>query len=155
MPKIKLNLDEQTDGFQPIPEGEYEAYVFDVEKTEFRSGNDGYKITYNIAEGQYKGRRLWDNLVITPKAYWKLAQFWKAVTGLSGEVEVDTDQLADFVGKRVLVKVGIEQNTYQGKTEDRNVVKSVAFTGGMARPEDDLTAALESREVSVGEKVPF
>lgn len=157
MAVIKMNLDTINEGFTPIPEGEYEAYVFEVEKKTFRSGNEGYAVTYNIAEGPYQGRKIFDNIVLTEAAYWKLGQFYKAVTGQSGEVEIDTNQLPQFVGKRVLLSVKVEEQTYQGETQERNVVSDVSFTGGFAQVGDDLLGQLSGRDgaVEVDSNIPF
>ena len=157
MAVIKMNLDTINEGFTPIRAGEYEASVFEVEKKTFRSGNKGYAVTYNIAEGPYQGRKIFDNIVLTEAAYWKLGQFYKAVTGQSGEVEIDTNQLPQFVGKRVLLSVKVEEQTYQGETQERNVVSDVSFTGGFAQVGDDLLGQLSGRDgaVDVDTNSPF
>lgn len=158
MPKFKVDLNESN--FQPIPAGKYEAYVYDIKHTTFNSsGNEGFKITYNIAAGEHKGRRVFDNLVITPKAYWKLGQFWAAVTGDTGVVEVDTDKIPDYVGSRVELEVDVEQQEYKGKEQKRNIVKNVLFLGGKVpvADSDDLAEMLDEREpIAVGDDdVPF
>lgn len=145
MTVIKMNLDDIGGNFEPIPEGEYEAYVFDVEATTFRSGNEGFSVTYNIAKGPHKGRKIYDNIVLTEKAYWKLGQFWRAVTGDTGEVEIDTNDVPSMVGRRVELDIGVEEQAYQGKTRQRNVVKNMYFLGGMAETGNDLASALEGR----------
>lgn len=159
MPKIKMNLDEVGNGFTPIPAGTYEAYVYEVEAKTFNSGNSGYKVTFNIADGPYKGRKIFDNLVITPKAYWKLGQFWRAMTGDTGEVEMDTDKFPEFVGTRVELEVKIEKQTYNNEERENNVVKGMNFLGGKVPVDsgDDLTAMLENREPAAAgaEDSPF
>ncbi|PWA11095.1 hypothetical protein DCC39_10375 [Pueribacillus theae] len=146
MAVIKMNLDEINEGFTPIPEGEYEAYVFEVKRKTFNSGNEGFSITYNIAEEPYKKRKIFDNLVITEAAFWKLGQFYKAVTGYSGEVEINTNEFPSFVGKRVRLSIAVEEQTYQGETKERNVVKNVSFIGGSVPIGVDLMDSLADRE---------
>lgn len=57
----RTNLPEND--FEPLPEGEYQAQIIEVEKKETKSGTGSYlKITYVITEGQYRNRRLYMNL---------------------------------------------------------------------------------------------
>jgi hypothetical protein len=148
MPKIKMNLSEVDNGFDPIPEGTYNAYVHTVKFKTFKSGNTGYSIRYNIAEGKYKGRVIFDNIVLTQAAYFKVAQFYKAVTGKSsGNVEIDTDKFKDYQGTLVKLKVGIDEE------RDQNTVKNVSYAGGAQHKSDtdDLNAMIENRSpVAVG-----
>lgn len=141
MPKIKMTLDDyKNNDFSPIPEGEYVAYVYEVEPKRFRTGSEGFSITYNVGEGEYKGRKIFDNIVLTPNARWKLAQFWEAMTG-EKELEIDTDKLPSFVGRQVIVRVGID------KERDQNVVKNLKYHGGVHKTaQDDLNGYLENRE---------
>jgi len=158
MAKIRLNLDDYGNSFEPIPEGEYDAYLYNVEATTFSSGNPGFKLTFKIAEGPYKGRQVFDNLVIKESAYWKLAQFWRAMTGETGVVEVDTDRFTSFVGSRVRLRIAIEEQEYQGETQKRNVVRNMKYIGGTVNASEDLNDMLFNREpVAVGadDDVPF
>src|SRR5690625_7560963 len=83
--EIKMNLDEINTGFAPIPAGKYEAFVFEVEPRTFRTGSKGFSVTYNIAHPAYQKRKIFDNIVLSEAAMWKLGQFYKAVTGLRSE----------------------------------------------------------------------
>lgn len=155
--KIRMNLDEINEGFSPIPEGDYEAYVYDIERTKFTTGSEGFKITYNIADGPYQGRKIFDNIVLTEAAQWKLGQFYKAVTGASGVVDIDISTIPSFVGKRVLLSVKVEEQTYNGKTNERNVVRGVSFLGGQVPVGASLTDTLNERDgvVDTEDGLPF
>lgn len=153
MTKIKLNLDD-VGGFEPIPAGDYEAYLYEAKPTTFRSGNEGFALTFKIADGEYKGRQIFDNIVLTEKAYWKLGQFWRAITNDEGIVDIDTNEIPGFVGRRIGLTIDTEQQEYNGKIQNRNVVKNMYFLGGMAQvPSDDLNDMLAGRE-AVGEGEP-
>ena len=61
--------------FEPIPAGTYEARLMDGELFQSRHGTPGYKLTFEIAEGdgdagseKYAGRRYWHDLWLTPAA---------------------------------------------------------------------------------------
>lgn len=126
MVKMKLNLDQSGGNFDPIPQGEYPAYLSNVEFKTFRSGNVGFNLEFTVAEGQYRGRKVFDNLVFVESAGWKLAQFWKAMTGLSGEVEINTEDVPKFVGKKAVIKVDVDSYESNGGEErERNVVKQI------------------------------
>jgi hypothetical protein len=60
---------------EPIPAGTYEARLMDGELFQSRHGTPGYKLTFEIAEGdpdagsgKYAGRRCWHDLWLTPAA---------------------------------------------------------------------------------------
>ena len=49
----------------PIPAGTYLAHITESDVAPLRSGNGtGLKLTFEIIDGQYKGRKVWDNLNI-------------------------------------------------------------------------------------------
>lgn len=49
----------------PVPAGTYLAQCIDSDVQRLKSGNGtGLKLTFEIIDGQYKGRRIWENLNI-------------------------------------------------------------------------------------------
>src|SRR5690606_8461241 len=82
----------------------------------------------------HQGRQVLDNLVFVDSAHWKIAQFWKAMTNETGEVEIDTEAIPSFIGHKVGLRVDVE-NTHQGTK--RNVIKSMFYVGGKASGEQD------------------
>lgn len=142
MPKMKINLDQEGGTFEPIPAGEYEAYLHNVEFKTFNSGNTGYNLEFTVAEGQYQGRKVFDNLVLIDNAKWKLAQFWKAITDDTGEVVVDTEKVPSFVGRKVLLKLDTDTYEKNGETRDKNVVKQIKKTLSGGGSVDDLQRAV-------------
>ena len=63
---------EPSTGFSAIPAGKYLAVITEDEMKETRSGGGQYlKLTFEIIDGEYKGRKLWVNLNLVnanPKA---------------------------------------------------------------------------------------
>lgn len=53
---------------EPIPAGTYDARLIAGELFQSRHGTPGYKLTFEIAEGDYTGRRCWHDLWLTPAA---------------------------------------------------------------------------------------
>lgn len=52
----------------PIPAGAYECRVLSGETFEARSGTPGYKITFEVCDGEHAGRRLWLDLWLSRNA---------------------------------------------------------------------------------------
>lgn len=56
----------------PLPAGTYQARVLSGELFTARTGTAGYKITFQVCEGEYDGRRFWLDLWITDASMPKL-----------------------------------------------------------------------------------
>lgn len=57
------------DDFGPLPSGEYVARIVKGElETSRTHGTPGYKIEFQVVEGEYAGRRIWHDLWLTPAA---------------------------------------------------------------------------------------
>lgn len=49
--------------FEPVPAGKYVARIVDSEMKPTKAGNGHYlELTFEVCDGQYKGRRLWARL---------------------------------------------------------------------------------------------
>src|SRR5262245_45142743 len=54
--------------FAPLPPGEYIARIVHGELSESRRGTPGYKLTFEVLEGEHLGRRFWHDLWLTAAA---------------------------------------------------------------------------------------
>lgn len=52
----------------PLPAGVYIARLLEGALCQSRNGTPGYKITFEVAEGEYAGRRCWHDIWLTPAA---------------------------------------------------------------------------------------
>lgn len=104
------------DDFSVIPAG---TYVVEVIESEERATENGrmLKLTHKVVEGEYEGRRLWNNLNYIHKsadaqriAQQQLGALCNAV-GLKGEMD-DTEELH---GVPVLAKVKITKSEKYGE----------------------------------------
>lgn len=59
--------------------GNYVVQIVKTELTESQAGNQMINATLEVLEGQYKGRRLMDRFVMTPKALWRLRNALEAM----------------------------------------------------------------------------
>jgi hypothetical protein len=62
------NATTAADDYRPIPAGEYVARIVSGELETSRQGTPGFKLTYEICEGEFTGRRLWLDLWLTEAA---------------------------------------------------------------------------------------
>ncbi|HEY1248463.1 MAG TPA: DUF669 domain-containing protein [Nitrososphaera sp.] len=131
--------DANTDGFEPLPQGRYQAEIFEITMDE-TSNPDGkvpkgtplIKVQYKVTEEPYENRRLFQQFVVPPdtheksKRAWMLgmiANFFMAMGFDETEVKsanFDPD-LEDCKGRAVTITVS--QRPYEG--EMQNVVKGV------------------------------
>jgi hypothetical protein len=54
--------------FAPLPKGEYDAVIVQGELFTARTGTPGYKLTFEVPEGEYAGRRFWHEVWLTQAA---------------------------------------------------------------------------------------
>lgn len=108
MAKVKYDVSDVEPGQDidfdtPIPKGLYKCKVSDITSgTSQSSGNPMLTVEYEVVQrGDWKGRKLWDYIVLTDEAAWKLRQFTDAL-GKRAKGTLDTDAL---VGEMVLVRV--------------------------------------------------
>ncbi len=103
--RIKYDVQEVEGGGDfdtPVPIGVYPAKIDSLaEDTSKSSGNPMLVAIYKISNGDWKGRLLWDYIVLSDAAAWKLKQFVEAV-GLKNKGSLDTKKL---VGTSVRVRV--------------------------------------------------
>lgn len=106
---IKLDFSNVTGGnFDPIPAGDYVVEVEKVENRTAKSGNEMLSLTFNVMEGEYEGRKIFDLYVLTEKALWKLKDLLVAVgVDTEGMVDLDVD---DLVGEVFAAKIEIQES---------------------------------------------
>jgi len=86
--------------FSPLPENRYNVKV---EKAEVKTASTGTKMIsaeFVVTEGDFKGRKLWNNFTLTPKAYVYLYNFLKSAgSNMINNEDIDENQVAsDMVG---------------------------------------------------------
>lgn len=117
--------------FEPVPVGDYEAFVTSVEETQYRSGSSGYKLTFTIRDdvsGQGYGRRkIFENFVATEKALFRFNDLAVACGAPVGHTFPTADSWAKFVqSKPVIISIRHEKYT-NNDGEVRTVERVRAF----------------------------
>ena len=116
----------------PIPAGPYLAQVIESDIKDLASGNGkGMKLTFEIIDGQYKGRRIWENLNIqhTNEDSQRIAQ--SQLSALCHAVGVI--KLRDTAARQmkpVYIKVTVREA--EGKYQASNNVKGYESAGPVA-----------------------
>jgi len=54
--------------FAPLPAGAYNARIIAGNLDNSQKGTPGYKLTFQVLEGKYRGRQFWADLWLTPRA---------------------------------------------------------------------------------------
>lgn len=131
MPPTNLsNVDWGTIGsdqgtFEPLPEGDYIATVFEVKLAKSKSsGNEYYNWVFQVRSPvQYRNRRLFHITSLVESSLWNLKQTIEAITNepLTGQYD-PAEHLREYLGRPVTVRV--TQEEYDGKM--RNRVKRVS-----------------------------
>ena len=129
------NLDELLDQkpLEPVPSGKYCCEVENDLKIEASSSSDNQIIKVELRildDGEYKGRKVFDNLVLgsTPEVKktceWKIAQFL-AACGVAKETicSFSPDDLSSLKGAVCNVNVKCITEKYQGEDKKKNIVK--------------------------------
>lgn len=125
MPKVNWNdVEERT--FELIPEGQYVAKIESVEVKETDKKDEMWKVKLNIEEGDYKGKKLFTNLVFNDGGYGNIKKLYSAVFGTKLPKNCETSDIIDEV-----VKVDVVHNEYNNKT-----YANIPYAGFYAVDED-------------------
>lgn len=105
---INLDFSNVTGGnYEPMPAGDYVLEIEDIEERVSKAGNEMLNITFNVAEGEYEGRKIFEFYVLTENALWKLKNLLVALgIDTEGQVDVSVD---DLVGEMLIGNVVIQE----------------------------------------------
>lgn len=151
--------------FEPIPVGEYEVFISDVEVKNSTAGNQMIKATLTVrddVEQDGRKRKVWDNLVATPAAMWKFQQLFKALGFEDGKkFDGGIVEVAKTIKSRP-VRVKIKHETYikdgESKISEKVDYYSVTNIGGRmvsADPSDPFITGGEGTPKINDEDLPF
>ena len=116
----------------PIPAGVYLAHCIESDVGPLKSGNGtGLKMTFEILDGQYKNRKVWENLNIqhTSEETQRIAQ--SQLSALCHAVNViKLEDTAALHFKPVKIKVTVREA--QGQYQASNNIKGYESAGGAA-----------------------
>ena len=132
--------------FQTAPEGRHAAKITSVEETTFQSGNDGFKVVFEITKGVGKGAKVYENYPLAENALWKLKSLLEAIKiKCDGRIQLDTDKM---VGK--VLEIEVSHEDYEGKTRARRA--STSKLGVSDDSDDDETLFDEEEDEDIDDE---
>jgi hypothetical protein len=133
---ISSTGEEQT--FEPIPKGNYEAFVNSIKPKETKDHDKMLNIRFVIADGQFQGRSLFSNFVLTPESKWKIIQLLISVGLMAPKTKSDftlSDEATELIGKRCGIKVTHNSDAdspYFGREEINGFFRPASVMQGAA-----------------------
>ncbi len=116
--------------FSPIPKGVYAANLVAGELFQSeRQGTPGYKLTFEIADGEHRGRKVWHDIWLTAAAV-PMAKRDLGKLGIT-----DIDQLDQPLPVVFTCKIAVSLRT-DDSGETYNKVRSFEVTGTKKRAKD-------------------
>ncbi|MBC8409979.1 MAG: DUF669 domain-containing protein [Rhodobacteraceae bacterium] len=138
---MSLNFKEtgKTSGgtFDPLPEGRYNVQVEEATLTTASTGTEMIKSTFIVTEGEFKGRKLWNNFTLTQKSLVYLYNFMKAAgSTVIDQEDVDEAEVATSM-KGLIVSAFVESTTTNTGNPTNKISKwapplEAGATGGAA-----------------------
>jgi len=114
---------DESRSYDVLPEGKYDVIVLEAKEKTTKKGDRAIEITFQVLEGQYKERLLWETLNLWNSsdqartiARDRLSSICKAC---NAPAATSTDAI---LGRRMQVSVGRRMNDFRGKEE--NHIKS-------------------------------
>ena len=115
MAKLRVDFT-GVESFIKCAEGDHIAVLKEIEeKVAVSSGADMLAVVFEVSKGTSTGARLYDNLVLSEKALWKLKGFLE-VLGMKPDGKMNID-LSKLVGRACIVTVVYEE--YNGSMKAR------------------------------------
>lgn len=107
--------------YKPLPAGKYKFKVIDAEEKKSKnSGNQMLEVVLRVNGDD--GPKVWDYLVFTEKALWKVDQFFASIGTHPGEGKDMAFEATDVIGEGGEVELAIEKDD-----KGREVNKVVAY----------------------------
>ncbi len=145
MVKVNMNGVEDAQNFSPVPDDAYLCKISEVDDDKATQGGDPmWRIRWEIIEGDYAGRYIFDNLVFSPKALKRV----KLVFSRLG-LDVSKDEEVEWTPQMIMDKharVTVVTEEYESESGGAKKRNSVPYNG---------IEAVESTAAGGGEVVPF
>jgi hypothetical protein len=147
--KIKVDFT-GVESFIKCEEGQHVAVLKSIEEKSSSNGNEMLSAVFEVAVGESRGAKIYDNFVLTQKSLWKLKSYLDAIGIKSeGKLQIDIDNL---VGKRCIIQVIHED--YNGQTKSRiDAYKKLAQAKTEEPKEEEIDESEEEEVMPAPKKV--
>ncbi len=135
-------MESRSGNLDPIPKGVYKCTVETCVAAKPDGKDERIEVVYVIAEGDHKGRKLFDYINLESEAAaWKLRQFLETFGLVTDKKETGTFDPEKLVGEELQVRVTHQQGTpgtqWEGQTQSR-VGSTFAADGSEGEDDEDL-----------------
>lgn len=137
MPLVKFSQIDDASDYSPLPSGKYPCKLVHIEEKVTRKGDEMWAMEFEVESGDYKGRKIFDNIVFSEAAAKRLKLICSRLgVETSQDLHLTTDMI---LGKRVGIEVGIDEyEDSNGRMKQRNVVPFAGYeVAGSKADEDD------------------
>ena len=153
MPKIDFSQIDDVQDFSPLPDGDYLCRLAEIEESTTQYDDELWKLKFEVIEGEYAGRYIFDNMVFSEAAL-KRAKLICSRLGLnvSGEIDLTPGMIE---GRTCYLTVEIEEyEDNEGRTKKRNVVPFAGYERADG-VEADTEESAEDEEDDEESSMPF
>lgn len=145
MPKIDFSQIDDVQDFSPLPEGDYLCRLAEIEESTTQNDDELWKLKFEVIEGEYAGRYVFDNMVFSEAAL-KRAKLICSRLGLSVSGEIDLAP-GMIEGRTCYLTVEIDEyEDSEGRIKKRNVVPFAGYERADAAEADTEDAIAEDSE---------
>lgn len=126
MPKVDFSKVDDVQDFSPLPDGKYLCRLSEIEETTTQYDDEMWKLKFEVIQGEFTGRFIFDNLVFSEAAI-KRAKLICSRLGLdvSGELDLTPSLLE---GRRCHISVLTEEyEDNEGRIKKRNIVPFAGY----------------------------
>jgi hypothetical protein len=138
---LDLGSIEPAQDFSPIPAGTYNVVPVEFTLTDTKDGTGKYiKARFDIADGQYANRVLWENINIINRNETAVSIGKKTIASLLGAVGINVNQpttmglIRSTIGKRVAARVSLDKDK-SGQYADQNRIKAILPASNAPTPQ--------------------
>lgn len=132
--KLKIDMT-GIESFSKASEGRHVVKITDIEQKVSSAGDDMLQFTFEVARGDDKGCRVYDNFALTDKALWKFKACLQALgMKADGKIVIDLDKI---IGKMCEVEVFHEEYNGQMRAKISDYYKLSSKTEDSDEDEDE------------------
>lgn len=133
MAVLQMNLsgyEAQTGVFEPLPAGNYIVQITDSEVRESKAGNPMVKWEFTVVDGDFSGRKVWDNMTLNNEVSLKRL---KSLAVAGGHPNPDyINDTEEMHGLFVKIRVKVEQQDGYGPQNNVSSFGPAEVTQGHA-----------------------
>lgn len=102
---MKKTGEESNTGFESLPEDRYNVKVVEARMEIAKTGTEMIATTFEVLDGKFKNRKLWNNFTLTDKSMVYLYSFLKGAE--SDLINAEDAEASDFIAKMPGMRVSV------------------------------------------------